>query len=106
MLRCCNRLAEIYQKQGYKVKGKRYVFDDGHTTTNEILVKICQVTGLDYNTVVTYLITKFKQVEQSRVEEREKRVPASQRIEKQLGPEVVERHREEVNSSAPMKVTL
>jgi hypothetical protein len=51
------------------------------------------------------LSPEFKQIEKIKVEQ-PPRVPASQRIEKQLGPEVVERHREEVNSSAPMKVTL
>jgi hypothetical protein len=95
-----NRLAEIYQKQGYKVKGKRYVFPDGTTTTNEVLVKICQVTTLSYATVVKYVFTKFKQTEKARTEEREPRVPASQaiisRIGEDYGKQLVERHREEV----------
>jgi len=62
-----NRLAEIYQKQGYKVKGKRYVFGDGHSSTNEILVKICQETGLKYGVVVNIIPPKFKQIEKARV---------------------------------------
>ena len=41
------------------------------------------------------LSPEFKQIEKIKVEQ-PPRVPASQRIEKKLGKEVVERHREEV----------
>ena len=92
-----NGLARIYSEQGYKIQGKRHFFDEEHSTTNEILFKICQVTGLARRTVVAYLASNYKQMSQSRTEPRpESRKPASERIEHELGEEYVERHRKEV----------
>jgi len=65
------------------LKGKRHVFPDGHVTTNEILVKICQATGLHYSTVSSYLLPKFKQNRRGS-KEREPRAPASHTLENML----------------------
>jgi hypothetical protein len=82
-----NGLAKIYKKQGLKISV-------GSEHTNEIKNKVMEVTGLSEKTVGNYLSVEFKQ-EVRHIEDKP-RVPASQRIEKQLGSEVVERHREEV----------
>jgi len=79
-----NGLAEIYKKQG--IVG---------ATISE---KIISVTGLAYETVMDYLNIEYKQRKREKPTEQPPRVLASQRIEKQLGSEVVERHREEVKA--------
>ena len=81
-----NGLAEIYKKQGL-IEG------------TSIIQKIVQVTGLSDRTIGEYLDDKYKLKvfqEGKHFEHVQTRVPASQRIEKSLGSEVVERHREEV----------
>ena len=89
-----NELARVYREQGLKIRGER-TFLDGASTTNEIIVKLAETTGLGRQTVLKYLSNEYKQTEHARVK-RKPRIPASQRIEKRLGQEVVERHREEV----------
>jgi len=83
-----NGLAEIYQKQGYKILDK-------FPYTNEIKQKIADVTGLTERTVVTYLHAEYKQTETTPYIS-QPRIPASERIETQLGSEVVERFREQI----------
>lgn len=89
-----NGLARIYKKQGLKVKGKTRVFEKV-SISNEIVAKIMEVTGLSDRSVYEYLNDRYKA---RAYKERyvEPRVQASQRIEKQLGKDIVERHREEV----------
>jgi len=92
-----NRLAEIYKKQGLKVKGDSVTIEykgKPYTTSNQILAKIVEVTGLHPDTVRRYLFDEFKQVEQAR--EIQPRITAKERIEHELGKDYVERHREEV----------
>jgi len=81
-----NGLAGIYQKQGLTSIGNR----------NEIKLKIAEVTGLNPDTVLLLLDAKFKQRVPYPVEERKPTIPASERIEHDLGKDYVERHREEV----------
>ena len=92
-----NGLARIYKKQGLKIRGKRYFYGET-STTNEIVTKIVEVTGLSYATVVKYLHNEYKQMERARIK-RPPRVSASQAIKSKLGDygeQLVERHREEV----------
>lgn len=99
-----NGLANIYQKQGLKVNGKRYVFEDGHTTTNEIIVQLTKIAGLSPQCVGVYLSQEYKQITKIRTaDEVPSRVPASQVIKKigesrreGYGEQLVERHRAEV----------
>jgi len=84
-----NRLARIYKKQGYKISDK-FPFE------NEIKQRIIEVTGLKHDTVESYLVNEYKQQQRRPKESYQPQIPASQRIEKNLGSEVVERHREEV----------
>ena len=98
-----NGLAELYLKQGLKIRGERQTFTDGNTTTNEILFRISQVTGLEQSTVGSYLLTNYKQTEQARTGERpNRRISASKRVENELGPEVVERMRKQVLEEAKL----
>jgi len=86
-----NGLARIYKKQGLKVSQRV----GSAQAINEIVNKIAEVTGLSPETVRDYLGMEFKQ--KTHLPPIQKpRVPASQRIETKLGPEYVERHREEV----------
>jgi len=91
-----NSLARIYQKQGLKVssKGRR----------NEIMAKIMEVTGLSDRTVGAYLDERYKQKPSYDVEKRQPVIPASERIEHELGKEYVERHREEVEHKLRPKI--
>lgn len=86
-----NGLAEIYKKQGLKIR-------IGIEGKNEISEKIQEVTGLSKTTVVNYLYTDYKQ-EPAHIPDKP-RVPASQAIASQIGEDygkqLVERHREEV----------
>jgi len=90
-----NRLARIYKKQGYKISDK-FPFE------NEIKQRIIEVTGLKHDTVESYLVNEYKQQQRRPKESYQPQIPASQRIEKNLGSEVVERHREEVLEEAKL----
>jgi len=83
-----NGLAGIYEKQGLKVRSKG--------GRNEIMAKIMEVTGLSDKAVGVYLHEQYKQKPPYDVEKRQPVIPASERIEHDLGKEYVERHREEV----------
>lgn len=85
-----NGLARIYQKQGLKIGDRR------KGEANEIVNKLIDIIGLGRDTVIEYLDDVFKQEKIGGVPKGRVFVPASQRIETNLGPEVVERHREEV----------
>lgn len=87
-----NGLARVYLEQGYKVYGDRR--PDGGVP-NEIQQKIVEMTGLSEITVGRYLGPEFKQ-RGPPIRRDEPRIPASKRIETELGPEYVERHREEI----------
>ena len=87
-----NGLAEIYKEQGLKVSGEKG--SSAGTAPNEIVNKIVEVTGLSDHTVTSFLKEKFKHIEMSRPHAPS--VLASQRIETQLGSEVVERFREQI----------
>ena len=93
-----NGLARIYKKQGYKILDK-FPF------TNEIKQKIMDVTGLSDDVVKEYLLAEFKSESKGGWgPETPRLVPASQRIEKQLGSKVLERHREEVLAEEKPKI--
>ena len=80
-----NGLAKIYQEQG--------------VATGGVAMKIAEETGLHQNTVREYLDIKYKdktQSERASIPRPEQRIPASQRIETELGRDYVERHKEEV----------
>lgn len=83
-----NGLARIYRRQGLKVRSKK--------GRNEIIAKIVEVTGLSDRAVGIYLNEEFKQKPPYDVERRGPVIPASERIEHELGREYVERHRKEV----------
>jgi hypothetical protein len=104
-----NGLAEIYQKQGYKLVGKRAVIGN-ITTRNEIAVKIHEATGLSYPTIMIFLDSKYKSRQYEKPRNIEPRVPASQVIVKRLGEDygsqVVERHREEVEQELRPKIEM
>ena len=90
-----NGLAELYKKQGLKI-GKTH-------QPNEIVRKICEVTGLSQPTVNNYLIDSFKQSD-TIPKPKEHIIPASERIEHELGRDYVERHRIEVEEELRLKV--
>lgn len=91
-----NGLAEIYKKQGLKVK-TAFPFE------NEIKQKIVEVTGLSSDIVETYLLDEFKQkMKGGWSDKTPRKVSASQRIETRLGPEVAERFRKEVLEEATL----
>jgi hypothetical protein len=52
-----NQLAEIYRNNGLKVEGDR----EKAQGANEIVRKICEVTGISWRTVLSYLNPCFKQ---------------------------------------------
>jgi hypothetical protein len=52
-----NSLAAMYQKQGFKIEGKRKRAQG----SNQIIEKICAATGLAYRTVQQHLAPEFKQ---------------------------------------------
>lgn len=92
-----NGLAELYEKQGYKV-GR-----GGHGVKNEIRRKIVEVTGLSQPVVNSFLLDKYK----ARVRGESYKTPilsASERIEHELGKSYVERHREEVEEELRPRV--
>jgi len=77
-----NGLAKIYKEQGVAAP---------------LAAKIASETGLAHRTIMDYLSDEYKDESKARTDPRpERRVPASQRIETELGPEYVKRHREEV----------
>jgi len=86
-----NELAGLYQEQGLKVSV-------GSQHKNEIVEKITEVTGVSKQTAVKYLNSQYLQPEKEYLttKTQQPRVLASQRIEKKLGKEVVDRFREEV----------
>lgn len=91
-----NGLAEIYLKQGLKIKAE-FPFE------NEIKNKIAEVTGLHPDTVNDYLHSKFKQGAIGGWQDETPRpVSASQRVETRLGSEVAERFRKEVLEEATL----
>jgi hypothetical protein len=104
-----NDLAEIYQKQGYKLVGKRAVISN-ITTRNEIVAKIHEMTGLAYTTIMGFIDSKYKSKHYEKSRNIEPRVPASQVIVKRLGEDygsqVVERHREEVEQELRPKIEM
>jgi hypothetical protein len=80
-----NTLAEIYQKEGYKAL----------ITSNEIVTKIKEATGLSQPTINKYLHNEFKVfTDKDRI--RKPEISASERIENELGKEMVERVKQEV----------
>jgi hypothetical protein len=100
-----NALAEIYQKQGLKVRNEKM--------ENEIVRKISAVTTLHIVTVEAYLLSNFKQAYSS-TPKREPRVPASQAIQSAIkgishgderyAKQLVERHRIEVEEELRPRV--
>ena len=95
-----NDLAEIYQKQGYKVEGQ----SKGSVPKNEIAEKIADVTGLSKITVINYLYNDYKQ--RKRTPDKQPQISAAERIEHELGKEYVERHRDEVKQELAEEATL
>ena len=91
-----NGLARIYGKQGLKVRSK--------SGRNEIMAKIMGVTGLSDRAIGTYLKSEYKQKPPFDIERRQPVIPASKRIEHELGKEYVERHREEVEHELRPKI--
>lgn len=80
-----NALAEIYQKQGYK----------SLITSNEIVRKIVEVTGLSQPTVNAFLDDKYKVfTDKNRV--RKPEISSHERIRNLLGEEFAERNEQEV----------
>jgi phosphotransferase system IIB component len=92
-----NGLAEIYKKQGLKVR-----LNIGSEHENQIKNKIVEITGLSKEAVEKYLLAEFKQ-EQTRPSESYKPlISASQRIEAKLGSEIVDRFRKQVLEEAKL----
>lgn len=87
-----NGLAKIYKNQGYETAKVRPL--GGYE--NEIVNKIAEETGLHRDTVTDYIDKKYKQKPVGGWQEETTRLPASRRIETDLGAEYVERHRQEV----------
>jgi len=85
-----NDLAKIYAKEK-------------EDTSFPLSQKIANITGLTPHTILGYLYDKYK--EYTIVDKKQpSRVPASQRIEHELGEEYVERHREEVLAEEKPKI--
>ena len=102
-----NGLAEIYKKQGLKVRREVKTKQGGYRI-NEITQKISEVTGLDISTVRDYISPAYKQTETGHEIQKE-RVSASQVIEKafptrEYGKKLVERHRKEVEQELRPKI--
>ena len=87
-----NNLAGLYLKQGYRVSGRRG--GSSGAPPNEIVDKIHDETGISKYTIRGYLSEEFIRTEYKGGSE--PKIPASQRIETELGSEYVKRHREEV----------
>ena len=107
-----NSLAKIYKKQGLRIQGKRTVIGP-ITTSNEIIARIVQVTGLSYSTVVQYLNEKFKGRHYEKPPKQPPRTLASELIRQmaetkyrrpEYAQELVERHREEVEQELRPKI--
>jgi len=94
-----NGLAEIYRKQGLKVRSQG-------SGKNEIIAKIGEVTGLNPPTIQYYLAEEYKQKEPDHLKEVGHRfkMPASERIRTRLGEEYVKRHRKEVEQELKPKI--
>lgn len=83
-------LAKIYKEQGFAAP---------------LAAKVADETGLGVRTVMEYLSDDYKDMSKARTVPRPERlIPASQRIESELGPEYVERHREEVKEEVREEV--
>jgi hypothetical protein len=80
-----NRLAAIYQNEGYKAL----------ITGNEIVKKIMEVTGLSQPTVNAYLADEYK-VYTSKDRKRRPEISAHERIQHEFGDELMERLEQEV----------
>ena len=91
-----NGLAKIYLKQGYVLEK----YNPDGTPINELRDKISGETGLSKTTVNTYLHSEYKQKPRTVQDEKRYVVPASKRIETELGPNYVERHETEVLEKA------
>jgi len=76
--------------------------DVGGYRVNEIVKKIAEVTGLTEDTLREYIPRAYKQVEQTR--DQSPRIPASERIEHELGSDFVERHRKEALEQETPKI--
>jgi len=70
-----------------------------YTSSNQILVKIMDVTGLSDQTVLRHLLEEYKQLSYPTRKIKPK-ISASQRIETELGSDYVERHETEVLEKA------
>lgn len=90
-----NELAEIYKKQGLRIQCEY---------GNEISKKIMDITGLSQPTISRYLDRKYKQKDKVLHTDSSYQLPASERIEHDLGKEYVERHREEVLAEEKPKI--
>ena len=86
-----NDLAAYYKGHGLKVDcGKSmpiYSLDGKQigTTTNQVIIKLMNVLGISYQTIVALLDSKYKACK-TRVKKQSFRVPASLRVEKSIGP--------------------
>ena len=87
-----NGLAKLYKEQGYVLQGG--------SLENQIINKIHEETGLHKDTIRLYLSDEFKQKSRSAPPIQKPKVPASQRIETELGTDYVERHEAEVLEKA------
>jgi hypothetical protein len=102
-----NQLAEIYERQGLRVR-QEVKTEKGGYRTNEIVTKIAEVTGLDESTVRDYISPAYKQIEVGSKEQKP-RVLASQVIEtafkdRGYGKQLVERHRDEIERELRPKI--
>ena len=93
-----NGLAKLYKNQGYKVEGK----SKSSYPKNEIVEKITEVTGLSKPTIINYLYNDYKQ--EKLTPDKQPQIPASERIEHELGRDYVERHRMEVEEELRTKI--
>jgi len=87
-----NGLAKIYLEQGYVLQGR--------SLENQVINKINEETGLHKDTIRLYLSDEFKQKSRPAPPIQKPKVPASQRIEKTLGTEILDRHEDEVLEKA------
>lgn len=92
-----NGLARIYQKEGFKVYGKKVSVHP----KNEIAAKIMDELGLSRTTVGRFLHPKYKQAEPEGIGNRGPKSKASEAIDRlgsslQYSGDLVERHREEL----------
>ena len=68
-----NRLAELCQKEGCRVEGPRGKVQG----PNEIVEKVCEITGLKRRTIMTYLDPRFKQQQHRRLDPSQHQVRSS-----------------------------